>query len=297
LGTLHGRREKEEVILTSISDLHLEFCPAPELPGGDILVLAGDIFSAFPFRPWRQDAESRKARKRAETFCKTQLSKYQKVLYVTGNHEPYRELIEDSADILRLFLTNHAPNLTLLDNEMVEIGGISFMGTTLWARCGFDTGEEYRIANAMRDFSAIRTRHPPLNKHRFFDETGERSFAPEDAHRLHTAAKQWLQDSIPATKPVVLITHHAPTFLSGHGVNYGSAYLDDAYCGNLIDFFHRHPNIKFAVHGHTHHPEHYRIAETLIVSNPRGYFPMERQSRFFDPSAEDIDLEELVNGH
>lgn len=254
--------------------------------------MAGDIFSAFSIPAQRNDADSRKVRKRAETFCKTQLSKYSHVLYTLGNHDSWRVAIEDAPALLRDFLASRASNLTLLDNQSIEIGGVTFMGTTLWARCGFGTAEEWRINNAMRDFSRIRTRKPPSTPHRFFEETGLRSFQPEDAHSLYTEAKQWLLDSTPTDRPVVVITHHAPSFMSGHGVDHGAAYLDDAYCGNLVDFFVDRPNIKLAVHGHTHSHEHYRIGETLVISNPRGYFPDERLSRHFDPTTEDIDTQD-----
>jgi Icc-related predicted phosphoesterase len=255
--------------------------------------MAGDIFSATFIRPWRQDAEARKARKRAEKFVTTQLKKYELVLYVMGNHEHYGEYVEDSAVRLELFLENYAHNTRLLDNKLIEIEGVVFMGTTLWAKSGFDTAEEWRINNAMRDFSRIRTRQPPLMPHALWKEGGERAFQPSDAARLHAEAKQWLIDSTPADKPVVLITHHAPSFQSGHGVEYGAAYMDDAYCGNIVDIILERPNIKLAVHGHTHDPEHYRLGQTLVISNPRGYFPEERRSRHFDARAEDIDLEEL----
>ena len=255
--------------------------------------MAGDIFSADFIRPWRTDKEARRARQRAETFVTTQLRKYERVLYVMGNHEHWGEFVEDSAVRLKLFLENYAPNTRLLDNEKEEIDGVVFMGTTLWANCGFGTAEEWLINNGMRDFSRIRTRHPPLSPHALHRESGHRAFQPSDAHRLHQQNKQWLLDSTPKDRPVVLITHHAPSFKSGHGVEYNTAYLDDAYCGNLVDYLLEHPNIKLAVHGHTHHPEHYRIGETLVISNPRGYFPDEQISRHFDPQAEDIATEEI----
>lgn len=160
----------------------------------------------------------------------------------------------------------------------------------MWGICGVGTADEYLVANGMRDFTAIRTKLPYPGKDWPFDvdpETGllarSRTFQPFDANREHEAALAFLRRSIPADKPVVLLTHHAPSFQSCHGAEYGTTYLDTAYGANLVDIFFAHPNIKFAVHGHTHHREWYQINQTWIVANPRGYYPHERVSKDFDP--------------
>lgn len=256
--------------------------------------MAGDIFSAFSLSPRRQDAESRSARKRAEKFCQNELSQYQRVLYVMGNHESYRETIEATPGILREFLAKHAPNTQLLDNEMVEIDGVAFLGTTLWARCGVGVGaNEWLIGNGMRDFERINTTAiADFSEQMRISRDGTRRFRPADANRLHQLNKLWLAETAPRDRPVVVITHHAPSFQSGRANEFGEAYMDDAYCGNLVDFFLERPNIKLAVHGHTHRNEHYRIGETLVIANQRGYFPMEPSSRKFDPSAEDVDTKD-----
>jgi len=283
------------VKISTISDLHLEFCEfAGDLPGGDILLLAGDIFSAAPFLPKKTDAKSRGARRRAIKFCRQQLSKYSRVFYTLGNHEHYFGTFEETANVLRAFLRTHAPNVTLLDDQVAEIEGITVIGTTLWARCGVGQSSytEWRIGKEMRDFTAIRTTRLPLPQQMKFWQ-GSRAFRPFDANDEHQKALAFLRDAAKTDRPVILLSHHAPSLLSAHGVDYGTDYLDDAYCTNLFDIFEQHPNIKLAVHGHTHHHEHYRLAETLVIANPRGYFPYESRSRFFDPAAEDIQLADL----
>lgn len=255
--------------------------------------MAGDCFGAPCLDPSKNDAQSRSARKRQIQFAKTQLSKYQRGLYVMGNHDHYGGAIEDSAGLLRDFFAEHAPHVSLLDNEAAEIEGVTFMGTTLWARHGYGTGEDWRIGRAMNDFTWIRTRRPPVPA-----LTGRdwRVFQPEDAYLEHQAALDFLGRTVKeiAGKPAVLLTHHAPSFQSGHGIEYGTPYLDDAYCANLVDFLLQRPNIKLAVHGHTHHPEHYRIGDCLVISNPRGYFPHEWRSRHFAAWAEDIEFADLL---
>jgi hypothetical protein len=61
--------------ISIMSDLHLEFAPLSGLPGGDVLILAGDIWLVRDMRPEKNDAGSRSRRKRYVKFCREELSK------------------------------------------------------------------------------------------------------------------------------------------------------------------------------------------------------------------------------
>ena len=63
-----------------LSDAHLEFSPL-ELPGGDILLLCGDTLVA---KHLQEGEFSTERRERYEEFCAKQLSKYGKVLAISG---------------------------------------------------------------------------------------------------------------------------------------------------------------------------------------------------------------------
>lgn len=279
------------------SDLHLEFCPSPNLPGGDILLLAGDIFQISLLGSQRTDKEARKARSQAIKFCANELGKYQSVLYVPGNHEFWKSTIDDAVPKLQEFLSEHAPNVILLDNQVTTIAGVTFIGTTLWARSCTGTADEWLAANAMRDFDRIRTTAVPANTdvmYRLRTGSHSRAFMPADAHRLCEQNKTFIRDvASQTTNSIVLITHHAPSFKSGHGIDENRAWMDDIYCADLVDICLEYPHIKYAVHGHTHYPEDYLIGATRVLSNPRGYFPMERLSLHFDPHRCGFTLEEL----
>lgn len=283
--------------ISIISDFHLEMCISTPLPGGDLLLMAGDMFSAHSVAPHRTDADGRKVRSRSLTFCATQLSKYAKVFYVLGNHEHYFGTFETTAAELERFLEPF-PNITLLDKEVAEVEGVRILGTTLWSRCGIGRpgAMDRRIGNAMNDFRLIKTTHAPPDK-MTLDRKGQRVFQPVDANREHQSALTFLKRELKTggETPTILLTHHAPSFKSAHGHEYGSEYLDDAYCANLEKLITDHPNIRLAVHGHTHHREHYRIGRTLVKANARGYFPEERSSRGFDPSEGDLEFEDLIH--
>lgn len=101
------------------SDLHLELLqrdfPGERLitPAGgvDVLVLAGDIANGTQaidlFKNWPVP-----------------------VLYLAGNHEFYGESFEQARITLRK--ATEGTNIHFLDNDVVDFGGVRFLGATLW---------------------------------------------------------------------------------------------------------------------------------------------------------------------
>ena len=118
-----------------------------------------------------------------------------------------------------------------------------------------------------------------------------------DAYSEHGKAKKHLQKALGFTKeqflPTIVITHHAPSYLSKTmRFKYYDESVDEAYYSNQHKLIEDNPQIYMWVHGHSHDSCHYQIGNTKIISNQRGYFPDERCSRGFGPEAEDFDLEE-----
>ncbi len=267
-----------------MSDLHLEASESPDLPGGDLLLLAGDILTSRPLRPKTTllDKHHRMLRARYEAFAETQLSKYKRVLMVRGNHEPWGDRFEECPDRIRTFLQTHAPHARLLDNEveLLDIGGetVAVLGTTLWAPCGAGGPYEWEIGRAMRDFDRIT-----YNKGQF---------RPKDAFAEHQKALAFLAEAVPQHSRVIVLSHHAPTFASSSSHLYRAelAYLDAAYCSDQGQFILDHPQIEVWLHGHSHHDVRYEVGTTRVTTNQRGYFPDERIAREFDPSMGDFEL-------
>lgn len=258
--------------------------------------MAGDIFTSHPLRPHRTDQNSEKLRARYRKFTHHELGKYKRVLYVMGNHEPYREIFEDAAPLLRAFLAEHAPQARLLDNEVdlipTEGGEIAVLGTTLWAPCAVPSGMISQMQNAMNDFNLITTRRPDPPGVSFYGRhKDQRIFHPVDAYDLHQEAIAWLESELPKHQQVIVMSHHAPSLESSARHLFNSpGWLEDAYCSNLVDLIMANPQIKVFVHGHTHRDVDYMIGGTRILANHRGYFPHERISRHFDPSAKDFEI-------
>ena len=244
------------------SDLHVERW-GPKLPVArmalpehDVLVLAGDIC---------EDCETSVQIASALTD--------QPVLLIPGNHDLYDAIMGDGpgeAETRMRMAAAKTPNVTLLQNECVEIEGVTFIGATLWT--DFAVGPDpqplalLRSQRAMTDFGAISVR----------TESGIRGLTPEDTLEEHRKARRFIEESLKARMgtATVLVTHH--------GVHPGSIaprFQGDAsnccFVSDLSAIFHEPWAPVLAVHGHTHTAMRYRIGNTRVVVNPLGY-PHER---------------------
>src|SRR5947209_4440514 len=112
MDSARGIRFGQPVKLNILSDLHLSFEPfARPVNDADVVILAGDI------------ARPREAAAWALGFTKP-------VLYVLGNHEFYGGSIDGAAaELERLCRGTH---VSVLNDSETVIGGIRFLGTTLW---------------------------------------------------------------------------------------------------------------------------------------------------------------------
>jgi hypothetical protein len=167
------------------------------------------------------------------------------------------------------------------------VSAVAVLGTTLWAPCGVGTPDEWRIANAMRDFSVIRTPAPPPPGMTRFE--GLRTLQPSDAHALHQQAVEWLKEELPRHQRVIVLSHHAPCMQSAAGIFYNTMWLDSAYASNQVDLILANPQIEVWCHGHSHWDVDYKIGETRIIANHRGY-PTESTFKRFDPRAKDFEI-------
>jgi len=293
-----------------MSDLHLEFHALADLPGGDFLILSGDTWTVAPMRPNAQDADSRKLRKRYIKFCEEELSKYKIVFLVLGNHEYYQGVFEDTPNILCEFLAKHAPHVIVLNNEFCDWEGVRFIGSTLWATYGYNGINHVVIQRESNDFHAIRT-HIKLEDYEYPLPSRGRTLIVRDLWMEHFKARNFICDALEwkslakplrglprayedglHTLPSIVITHHAPSWHCDKG--YCGFMMSEAYASNQHDLIAQFKPLMWT-HGHTHDDTHFHIEKTLIVSNQRGYFGMERCSRYFDPAAADFILEELKN--
>ena len=227
-----------------MSDLHLEFAPftAPATDA-DVIILAGDTQPKLAGVRWALKAFPDKP-----------------VLYVMGNHEFYGEkwprLIQKARELCQ------STNVSVLENDSVEIAGWRFFGATLWTDYALldDPVKGAQIAvEKMWDHKVIR--HYP----------SYRKFTPMHAKQAHSesliALRAFLTNG-PSNKSVV-ITHHAPS-LESVAVRDRDNPITAAYASNLENLINQFQPVMW-IHGHLHRPNEYRIGNTRIVANPRGY--------------------------
>jgi len=263
-------------IVSVCSDLHLEMGDCT-LPGGDLLLVAGDLLKGGELQPERVDKEARRNRECYKRFAAAEFRKYWKVLVILGNHDFWGLYFDEAPKVIREFLFKHAPNTALLDNEFIELDGVRFIGSTLWATYGYGTANHYFLQKGMKDFARIK-------KH------GSR-FLVGDVYEAHQKAIAFLKEALRTDKPCIVMTHHAPSYLAIKRKYYPNGQWDDAYASNQAPLILANPQIKGWFSGHSHYRYRANIGETKVAANPRGYYGHERESMSFDASELDWCLE------
>jgi len=227
-----------------LSDLHLEFGHL-ELANveADVVVLAGDIHVGREGRKWIRKQFGGKL-----------------VIYVLGNHEFYRNAIPELNEVLKR--ETDGSDIHVLENSAVEIGGVSFLGCTLWTDFQLlpDPKAAMREADrVMSDFFLID------------NSTEKRLLIAGDTARFHADSIVWLKSELAKRDPArtVVVTHHAPSAKSIPPYHAGSL-LNAAFASGLDSLVAR-SRVPLWIHGHTHYNVDYSIGSTRVMSNQRGY--------------------------
>ena len=195
--------------LQLLSDLHLEAHPdfgPVSAPGADLLVLAGDIgsYQSGSSLAARGDPDFGLAR------FSPRLGWPVPVLFVPGNHEYDGMDFDETHSRLRL-------GLIWLERETVALGGVRFVGTTLWS--DFDALGPPTHDSATTLTQQLRSREKALRAANYYlrKTGGTRGGAPFLAEAVREQAlvcQQWLRATLaePFDGPTVVVTHFAPSF-------------------------------------------------------------------------------------
>ena len=229
-----------------LSDLHVEFAAfEPPQLDVDAVVLAGDIAHGTNgvelARRWFDGRP---------------------VLFVAGNHEYYRHALPALTDELRATAADSAVHL--LENDELLLGGVRFLGCTLWSdfmAAGADELErtmavcgrllnDYEVIARSEDGSALR---------------------PQDTRALHLTSRRWLTErlAVPHDGPTVVITHHAPLVRVRPSAPVARA-LVGAFASDLSELM-TSERVALWIYGHTHRAADLEVEGTRVLSNPRGY--------------------------
>lgn len=275
-----------------ISDIHLEFADLV-LPGGDVLLIAGDACEAREIKPdmytgtmprLPQYTGPEKRPDRCYRFFKEECAKYNQVLYVAGNHEHYGGKFDQTVGMLRERLADC--NVQVLDRDTVEIAGTLFVGATMWSDTS-DPMVEMVVKECMNDYRSI-------TKKEFWGaqstQVNYRKLRPSDTTREFFKSRDYI-DLIARENPdknIVVMTHHAPSHLSVDPMFLADKHreMNRAYYSDLDQLILDRENIKFWIHGHTHSNHDYQIGQCRVICHPRGYYGYESIATNYDTTFE-----------
>jgi hypothetical protein len=256
-----------------VSDLHLENDPGFRVlpaPGAEVLILAGDVGS---YQAGSQLAEPGFGLERFSPLAPG--SPWRTVIYVPGNHE--YDGLEFSEAHAALKATCERLGIVWLEREVLVMGAVRFVGTTLWT--DFDAFAREAAPGSQREEQlrgkAFRAANFYLSKNTCLKQ-GEPMLA-ESMRELGVECQTWLRRALatPFDGITVAVTHFAPSLRSAdprYGLTAGTA----GFCNALDDLL---PHAQYWLHGHLHCQVDYvvqgRIGQSSyscrVIANPVGY--------------------------
>lgn len=254
------RRAANRMRIQYASDLHLEFRGGPFqsllTPVAPVLVLAGDV--GRPDKPEYRN------------FLQYCSRNWDHTVVVAGNHEFYN----DKAASLwphspphtmkhRLGMCGTAaaefPNVYFLQQGRKVIDGVAFLGATLWTD--------------LSDVKDALTAETRMNDYRVITEDGVRPVTAAATNRWHWSDRSWLATEIAAAaeeeRPVVVVTHHLPSFQLVAARFAGAGRINAAFASNVEELM--KPPVRAWIAGHTHVGVNAHVGGVQLAVNPLGY--------------------------
>jgi Icc-related predicted phosphoesterase len=244
-----------------LSDLHLSVQPMePPRTGADVVVLAGDLHRPGGAIEWARQYEGTPT------------------LFVAGNHEFYGS---DLASTMReLREQAKGTSVQVLEHNVWRHRGVRFLGCTLWSDHRLYASREERdealarVTTMVRDFTRIRIAPD-------FPDT----FTAAVSQQLFDSSVAWLEEQFAdgaGDEPTVVVTHFGPS-TGSIAERFAGSPLNACFVSDL-DARIRRWQPRLWLHGHVHDSFDYRIGDTRIVANPRGYAPKGVvENKAFDP--------------
>lgn len=228
-----------------VSDLHVDstFWVPDRMPAHHVMVIAGDVDKA--------------AAETEQTLLMIARWSLAPLVFVPGNHDAMGVAL-DAWDRGNDDLLDRGIHV-LSAGQSAVIDGVRFVGATLWT--------DFALADDVYASEAWAARHMPEYQH--VRRSGGGLIWPADtsaAHRRHREAIEAVL-ATPVAGATVVVTHHAPSAKSIAGT---VDLPDAAFASDLEPMILQHQP-ELWVHGHVHQHCDYRIGNTRIIANPRGY--------------------------
>jgi Icc-related predicted phosphoesterase len=233
------------------ADLHIELTRGWDLPAAgnqpdyDVLVIAGDLIPRM---------------ERGVAWILERVTDHP-VVYIAGNHEFYGCDIDRTVEKARALA--FGTNVHILQNDTVQIGGVTFIGATFWTDFNLfgDPGRAMiAAAEFMNDYKKIRV--------------GRYVYRLRPSHTLqrHQQSRRFIADELrkPKTGSRVVVTHMAP-HPSAISPAFDEEITSAAYASDCSDLMAM--GVDAWIHGHTHATYDRMVAGTRLVTNQKGYGP------------------------
>jgi len=228
----------------------------PTIPDADVCVVAGDVMQGCG---------------NSIRWLDQHVAPVMPIVFVAGNHEFYGHSIVEGLEWARVHAAE-CPRVHFLENDIAVIGGVRFVGCTLWVDFALDGDMAWAAANfegGINDTRAIAWRHLPARE----------AFTSKRVQELHGRSRAFLQHALQFDGPTVVVTHHAPHPYSVNPRWKGSS-LNPSFASDLTEVIVEHrPHLW--IHGHMHDSAAYVVAGTQVLCNPKGYH---NENPMFDPT-------------
>ena len=179
-----------------------------------------------------------------------------------------------------------ADKALFLSNSTTEYKGIIIIGSTLFT--DFALYGEKHIEEAMAYAKKYMNdfRYPMVSGRRDYNLTPEgwqikmirkvdskvRQFTPQDHAYFFHHSFNFIKEKVMEYKhkPIIVVTHHAPSPYS-ISPEYEGSMLNPAFASNLNKYIVEHPQIRLWCHGHVHNTFDYILGQTRVICCPFGY--------------------------
>jgi hypothetical protein len=108
------------------------------------------------------------------------------------------------------------------------------------------------------------------------------NWSPEDTVEEHQQMLAYINTIIQDPGSYIVVGHHAPSSQSVAEWFRGDTIMNGAFRSDLEEFIMDRPQIKIWFHGHMHNASDYRIDQTRVACNPRGYVGYEAVANRFE---------------
>lgn len=221
------------------------------------LVIAGDLWTDRKFLNRKYPT--------GESWLARVSRRFKYVIFVLGNHDYWSTNMSHEPKKIKAELqVQELNNVYLLENDVLILDNVKFVGSTLWTDYNrHDLSLMMDADKLMNDYKKIR-----------FGTNSYKKVTSANLYNTHINSRNFIfQNSVKDNEEqkIIVVTHMPPSSKSVE-----SKYLENPKPINYLYYSSMEEKINESeidiwMHGHTHNCANYKIGETKVLANPRGY--------------------------